>query len=389
MLGDIIKQVRDSDVKALSEIFSRKKIYRSVDGSKKNYKAYLADIVSENYGYPIKEVILPKEIIPNLITLEAFAVAHRKDPSISPILLKYFTHKNLLKEAKKDLNKINQKLQDSMNEEIKKLQEEQKMACKEIAELSGKEVNVKQSEELAKKSTKITETASRIEKIELCKEDIKNLLSGKKATPRTYPQKYYSILNGELTKVIEEKLKAYVKDDEADVKKIYQSLNNKAEKIKMLRGAKLLAAGASMAFFTSALFVGFLIGTIAGGWYDKKYLAVTYYLYTIAIMFSVSLTIAGVVHLANRHYEQSFVKEMENFVGEIQHVDKLSNTEDKKKLEQKEEDLSEKEKQFTPLDNLYPDLSQEFPENYKILFREPSSDISSALPISNIMQKKM
>ncbi|WP_265039189.1 hypothetical protein [Wolbachia endosymbiont (group A) of Yponomeuta plumbellus] len=120
MLGDIIKQVRDSDVKALSEIFSRKKIYRLVDGSEKNYKAYLADIVSENCDYPIKEVILPKEIIPNLITLEAFAVAHRKDPSISPILLKYFTHKNLLKEAKKDLNKINQKLQDSMNEEIKK-----------------------------------------------------------------------------------------------------------------------------------------------------------------------------------------------------------------------------------------------------------------------------
>ncbi|WP_265039187.1 hypothetical protein [Wolbachia endosymbiont (group A) of Yponomeuta plumbellus] len=266
------------------------------------------------------------------------------------------------------------------------------MARKEIAELSGKEVNVKQSEELAKKSTKITETASRIEKIELCKEDIKNLLSGKKATPRTYPQKYYSILNGELTKVIEEKLKAYVKDDEADVKKTYQSLNNKAEKIKMLRGAKLLAAGASMVFFASAPFVGFLIGTIAGGRYHEESLAKTYYLYTIAIMLSVaaiSLTIAGVVHLANRHYEQSFVKEMENFVGEIQHVDKLSNTEDKKKLEQKEEDLSEKEKQFAPLGNLYPDLSQEFPENYKILFREPSSDISSALPISNIMQKKM
>ncbi|WP_343289001.1 hypothetical protein [Wolbachia endosymbiont of Encarsia formosa] len=37
------------------------------------------------------------------------------------ILLRYFTHKNLLQEAKDDLNRINRKLQSEMNNDLKKL----------------------------------------------------------------------------------------------------------------------------------------------------------------------------------------------------------------------------------------------------------------------------
>ncbi|WP_353287017.1 hypothetical protein [Wolbachia endosymbiont (group A) of Anthophora plumipes] len=129
MLSDIIKQASGWDTKALAKIFSNKEFLKSADGDKEKY---LADLIS---GYA---VTLPREIIPDIVTLDALCFTYKKDPSILPILLKYLTHKNLLQEAKDDLDKLNQKLQGVMDEELKKLQDERKLLCEETAELSGK-----------------------------------------------------------------------------------------------------------------------------------------------------------------------------------------------------------------------------------------------------------
>lgn len=106
MLSDIIKQSSGWDTKALAEIFSNKKFLRSVDGDKEKY---LADLISRDYEKT--NIPLPREIIPDSVTLDALCYTHEKDPLTLPILLRYFTHKNLLQEAKDDLDKLNQKLQ--------------------------------------------------------------------------------------------------------------------------------------------------------------------------------------------------------------------------------------------------------------------------------------
>ncbi|WP_349967113.1 hypothetical protein [Wolbachia endosymbiont of Armadillidium arcangelii] len=259
MLSNII----ESDTKALAKVFSNKEFYRPVDGNKKDYKTYLADIVSED----LRKVVLPKEIIPNQVTLNVFAFAYRKDSSILPILLKYFTYKNLLKEAKGDLDKINQKLQGVMDEELKKLQDEQKLLRKETSELSGKEVDVKQGKVLVTKSEKITEISSKVEKIKLCKENIKNLLNGDKVKLRFYPPQYFSILNSGLIEIIEKKLTAYVKDD-TNIENIYQSLNNKAKKIIISGNIKIALQTSSLLVFlpvfTLSIFTPLLAQMLAG-----------------------------------------------------------------------------------------------------------------------------
>ncbi|WP_375604411.1 hypothetical protein NOX90_02550 [Wolbachia endosymbiont of Anurida maritima] len=272
-----------------------------------------------------------------------------------------------------------------MDEELKKLQDERKLLCEETAELSGKEVDVEQGEVLVKKSEKITETASKIKKLELYKEDIKNLLNGDKVKLRSCPPQYFSILNSGLIEIMEKKLTAYVKGD-TDIGETYSSLNNKAEKIKMLRGAELLAAVASMEFFVSAPFVGFLISTIAGGRYHEESLAETYYLYTIAIMLSVaaiSLTIAGVVHLANRHYEKSFAKEMQDFIEGPKYVDKATNTEDVKESEQKETKEGELIGLSGDHKEVQPSISSEQSESGMDLLvdlsEQPNSNVDSTL----------
>ncbi|MDE5061088.1 MULTISPECIES: hypothetical protein [Wolbachia] len=90
MLSDIIK----SDTKALHGIFVGKKFRRSADDGKGKY---LVGLVSKHSEYSICVVTLPKEIIPNDVTLNALILTYEKDPSTLPILLKYFTHKNLLR----------------------------------------------------------------------------------------------------------------------------------------------------------------------------------------------------------------------------------------------------------------------------------------------------
>ncbi|WP_349967831.1 hypothetical protein [Wolbachia endosymbiont of Armadillidium arcangelii] len=52
MLSNII----ESDTKALAKVFSNKEFYRPVDGNKKDYKTYLADIVSGDHVIELNKV---------------------------------------------------------------------------------------------------------------------------------------------------------------------------------------------------------------------------------------------------------------------------------------------------------------------------------------------
>ncbi|QOD37973.1 hypothetical protein [Candidatus Wolbachia massiliensis] len=349
MLSDIIKQAGGWDTKALAKIFSGKKLYRSVDGDKEKHKNYLTGLVGE------ENVFLPKEIIPDSITLDTFVFTCKKDPLTLPVLLRYFAHKNLIKEAKDDLDKINQKLQGVMDEELKELQ---KRLQEEVAELRGEEINTKQDKIPVTNSKRITETSSKIKVIELYKKDTKNLLSGEKAKIRTYPEKYYSILNDELTKVMEEKLKAYVENDKDDVEKTYHSLNSKAEKINILRSIKTVALCISFMFF------GF----------TPLIQLISFSSIPIVIMLPISaifLAAGGVSYLTEKHFEQGLAREMEDFIEGPKHVDKATNTggedvpvtDDLIKLDDPSCDNRENAEPSAPPSPLYPDLPESLFDN--------------------------
>lgn len=375
----MLSNIKESGAKkVLAKVFSRKTFHRQVSGNKGEYKNYLIDLVSRCGSYE-RVIVMPKEMVPNDVTLDAFNFVYQKDHSILPILLRYLTHTDLLREAKDDLDEVNQKLQSLMDKEIKKLQVEQETLCEEIiAELSDKKVNVEQSEEFARKGAKITETASRIKEIELYKEHVRNILSGKEVISRTYPKEYYLILNDELTKIMEKKLKAYVKDDEVDVEKIYHGLTSKAKKILLLEGVGLSAQCVSLGFFVGAPFVQFLVGTTV------KVSPVAYSLYAVATMVSVaatSLVIAGVAYLVNRHYKKSFAKEMKNFIEGPVYISKATNTENGEKSEQKETkvggliDFSCNNDQVTPPAPL---LEEEKKESYLYPNLEVPGSLSSS-----------
>ncbi|WP_349967834.1 hypothetical protein [Wolbachia endosymbiont of Armadillidium arcangelii] len=293
------------------------------------------------------------------------------------------------------MNKVNQKLQDLMGEEIKKLKEEQKMARKEIAELSAKEVNVKQDEEVAKKGAKITETASRIEEIELYKEHVRNLLSGEKVISRTYPKEYYSILKDELTTIIEKKLKAYVEDDEAGVKKTYQSLNSKKERIKTIKRVYTISVITIVFSFAFFFLCPFYCHIIFGGPTVDQYFCYSLLAVPPAI---IACAIAGIAFLIKIYCWKGFAREIEDFIEGPKHVDKATNTENEKELEQTEKeqdvedliDLSDSGQLLTPS---APPLEEEVKERmYPIFDLQKELDsievTSFTLPNTDLTQKK-
>ncbi|WP_353283413.1 hypothetical protein [Wolbachia endosymbiont (group A) of Pogonocherus hispidulus] len=361
MLSDIIKQSSGWDTKALAEIFSNKKFLRSVDGDKEKY---LADLIS---GYA---VTLPREIIPDSVTLDALCFTHKKDPLTLPILLRYFTHKNLLQEAKDDLDKLNQKLQDAMDKDLKDLQDKQKKLQEDRTNLNNVEMHSEKAKALAidKIDEQITKASSEIEKLELYKEDITNLLNGGKTKSNSYPSQYFSILNSELIEIMEKKLTAYVKDN-TDIGETYQSLNSRVKKIIRVRNVKnTLVLSASLAFFIPCISVMCLGMFCMGVQHGPRpsflfpMIDITLF-YIVPIMLSIAVALyatAGVAHLIKRRYEQSFEKEMQDYIEQpIKCMDKATNNEDVKKLEQEE----------TKVGDLI-DLSGNCEMNYKV---EPSA----------------
>ncbi len=401
MLSEIIKQAGGSDTKALATIFSRKKFFRQVDGGEERYKNYLIDLVSESSGYQDNTVTLPREIIPDSVTLDALYFTHKKDPLTLPILLRYFTHKNLLQEAKDDLDKLNQKLQGAMDEELKKLQDELKLLCEETVELSGKKVDVKQSKVLVTKSEKITETASKIEEIKSYKKNIKNLFNGSKTKLNSYPSQYFSILNSGLIEIMEKKLTAYVKGD-TDIGETYSSLNSRAKKIIRVRNVKnTLVLSASLTFFIpciSVMCLGmFCMGVQHGPRPSFLFAMIDITLfYIVPIMLSIAVALyatAGVAHLIKRRYEQSFEKEMQDFIEGPKRAEKATN-EDVKKLEQEGTkvgdvidlsgncEMNDKVEPSAPpkRSGLYPDLSEELlASSCNKKDSQPNSNVDSTL----------
>ncbi|WP_265026386.1 hypothetical protein [Wolbachia endosymbiont (group A) of Bibio marci] len=387
MLSDIIKQSSGWDTKALAEIFSNKKFLRSVDGDKEKY---LADLISKDYEK--RNITLPREIIPDSVTLDALYFTHKKDPLTLPILLRYFTHKNLLQEAKDDLDKLNQKLQGAMDKDLKDLQDKKAKLQANETDLNDKKIQGKEAKALAydiqKINAEITEASSEIEKIKSYKKDIETLFKGGKVELSSYPQKYSFILERELTKVMEEKLAHYIKDN-TNIEKTYSSLNSKRKKIIMLKNIQDFSALIS--------FVPLFVSLMAELMIDPATISLTSCcIYFLVIPLSISATflaIAGAAYLMLRHYEQSFVKEMQDFIEGPKYVDKATNTEDVKKLEQEETGVGDygKKPSAPPYDGpkqpgLYPDLSEAQPPSYEeacgtIVQLEdsgPSSNLDSA-----------
>ncbi|MFP3020385.1 MAG: hypothetical protein ACEY3F_03440 [Wolbachia sp.] len=406
MLSDIIKQSSGWDTKALAEIFSNKKFLRSVDGDKEKY---LADLISRDYEKT--NITLPREIIPDSVTLDALCYTHEKDPLTLPILLRYFTHKNLLQEAKDDLDKLNQKLQGAMDKDLKDLQDKKVKLQEDKTNLSSVEMYDKEAKALAI-NKQITETSSKIEEIKLYKEDIKNLLNGDKVKSRSYPSQYFSILNSELIEIMEKKLTAYVKDN-TDIGETYQSLNSRVKKIIRVRNVKnTLVLSASLAFFIPCISVMCLGMFCMGVQHGPRpsflfpMIDITLF-YIVPIMLSIAVALyatAGVAHLIKRRYEQSFEKEMQDFIEGPKRAEKATN-EDVKKLEQEGTkvgdvidlsgncEMNDKVEPSAPpkRSGLYPDLSEAQPPSYEeacgtIVQLEdsgPSSNLDSALPPSN------
>ncbi|KAG8172527.1 hypothetical protein JTE90_002918 [Oedothorax gibbosus] len=312
MLSDIIKQSSGWDTKALAEIFSNKKFLRSVDGDKEKY---LADLISRDYEKT--NITLPRKIIPNDVTLSALRYIYKKEPATLPILLRYFTHSNLLAEAKDDLDKVNQKLQGVMDKELKDLQDKKAKLQANETDLNDKKIQGKEAKALAydiqKINAEITEASSEIEKIKLHKEEIKNLLNGDKVS-KSYPPQYFSILNNGLIEIMEKKLTAYVKDN-TDIGETYSSLNSRAKKIIRVRNVK------SVLLFSSALacgiacmpFIAVFCQSCAGP--NEFHYSMFYFFihYSLPVLFPIAATLlalVGAVYLEQRHYEQSFAKEM-------------------------------------------------------------------------------
>ncbi|MFP3015525.1 MAG: hypothetical protein ACEY3B_04405 [Wolbachia sp.] len=310
MLSNIIKQSDGWDTKALAKIFSNKKFLKSADDGKGKYLVGLSEPIS----YPNVLVTLPKEIIPNDVTLNALIFTYEKDPSTLPILLKYFTHKNLPKEAKDALDKINQEL------------EAQHIMDKNIGE-----------------SFKI--------------------------------KRYEKKIKSPLIEIMEKELRAYAEGNKTDIEKTYQSINSKAKKIVI---SEKVISMSEYPFVISGImfFIGISVCALIpkytiyrGGYVQSLNSTAVIYVTVISLsLIAISFVIAGIACLVNKHYKQSFVKEMENFIEEPRHMDKATNTENgeepkqvgKPKQQEKEQEVEE---------NLI-DLSDNYEMNYKV---EPSA----------------
>ncbi|MBC6686216.1 hypothetical protein H9I48_03085 [Wolbachia pipientis] len=309
MLSNIIKQSDGWDTKALAKIFSNKKFLKSADDGKGKYLVGLSEPIS----YPNVLVTLPKEIIPNDVTLSALIFTYEKDPSTLPILLKYFTHKNLPKEAKDALDKINQEL------------EAQHIMDKNIGE-----------------SFKI--------------------------------KRYEKKIKSPLIEIMEKELRAYAEGNKTDIEKTYQSINSKAKKI-MISEKVISMSGCPFIISCIVLFIGAIACKLSepiiyrAGYVQSPHSTAATCVSAISLsLIVISFVMLGIACSVNKHYKQSFVKEMENFIEEPRHMDKATNTENgeepkqvgKPKQQEKEQEVEE---------NLI-DLSDNYEMNYKV---EPSA----------------
>ncbi|WP_341816827.1 hypothetical protein [Wolbachia endosymbiont (group A) of Agelastica alni] len=353
MLSRIIKVKLEKNrcpFKALEEFFVGN-IFNIDD--RKGFKDSLVELVMKHYyfGNKILTLTLPREAIPNSFALELLSSLYKENALALPIILKYLVHRNL----SKDFDEISKKLQAKMDQDIQE------------AELQH---NSKISKE-----------------IEVCKQDILNALDGGKSVlSDQLKQKYYSILENEVAKLeaeISKELEDYTNN--TNIHEIYQSLNNKKKNGGLLKEVALGCLGitAIILMLTSVFFFLPIIIAINPPTHMSMH-EVTVFRYIAVspfIVMALTLIIAGVAYLVNRNYEKSFIKEMQNYIEEPKHkemqdfvekpkcMDKATNTEDVKKLEQEETGVGDygKKPSAPPYDGPKQpaDLSEAQPPSYE------------------------
>ncbi|WMT84766.1 hypothetical protein NMD99_01840 [Wolbachia endosymbiont of Listronotus oregonensis] len=363
MLSSIIKVKLEKNCCPFEKLenFFAKGVFHIDD--RKRFKEPSVKLVIE-HGYN-ETLTLPREAIPNSFALQLLSSLYRGNALALPIMLKYLVHRNL----SKDFDEISKKLQAKMDQDIQE------------AELQN--------------NSKISK------KIEVCKQDILNVLSdGKSVLSDQLKQKYYSILENEVKELkaeISKELEDYTNN--TNIHEIYQSLNNKKKNGGLLKEVALGCLGitAIILMLTSVFFFLPIIIAINPPTHMSMH-EVTVFRYIAVspfIVMALTLIIAGVAYLASCYLEHSFAKEMQDFIEGPKYVDKATNTEDVKKLEQEETEVGDygKKPSAPPYDGpkqprLYPNLSEvQQPPSYEEACStvqpkdsQPSSNLDSAEP---------
>ncbi|WP_253309138.1 MULTISPECIES: hypothetical protein [Rickettsiales] len=363
MLSSIIKVKLEKNCCPFEKLenFFAKGVFHIDD--RKRFKEPSVKLVIE-HGYN-ETLTLPREAIPNSFALQLLSSLYRGNALALPIILKYLVHRNL----SKDFDEISKKLQAKMDQDIQE------------AELQN--------------NSKISK------KIEVCKQDILNVLSdGKSVLSDQLKQKYYSILENEVKELkaeISKELEDYTNN--TNIHEIYQSLNNKKKNGGLLKEVALGCLGitAIILMLTSVFFFLPIIIAINPPTHMSMH-EVTVFRYIAVspfIVMALTLIIAGVAYLASCYLEHSFAKEMQDFIEGPKYVDKATNTEDVKKLEQEETEVGDygKKPSAPPYDGpkqprLYPNLSEvQQPPSYEEACStvqpkdsQPSSNLDSAEP---------
>ncbi|WP_264688059.1 hypothetical protein [Wolbachia endosymbiont (group A) of Sympetrum striolatum] len=363
MLSSIIKVKLEKNCCPFEKLenFFAKGVFHIDD--RKRFKEPSVKLVIE-HGYN-ETLTLPREAIPNSFALQLLSSLYRGNALALPIILKYLVHRNL----SKDFDEISKKLQAKMDQDIQE------------AELQN--------------NSKISK------KIEVCKQEILNVLSdGKSVLSDQLKQKYYSILENEVKELkaeISKELEDYTNN--TNIHEIYQSLNNKKKNGGLLKEVALGCLGitAIILMLTSVFFFLPIIIAINPPTHMSMH-EVTVFRYIAVspfIVMALTLIIAGVAYLASCYLEHSFAKEMQDFIEGPKYVDKATNTEDVKKLEQEETEVGDygKKPSAPPYDGpkqprLYPNLSEvQQPPSYEEACStvqpkdsQPSSNLDSAEP---------
>lgn len=355
MLSSIIKVKLEKNCCPFEKLenFFAKRVFHIDD--RKRFKEPSVKLVIEHKYDKTLTLTLPREAIPNSFALELLSSLYKENALALPIILKYLVHRNL----SKDFDEISKKLQAKMDQDIQ-------------------EAELQHNSKISKK-------------IELCKKDILNVLDGGKSVlDDQLKQKYYSILKNKVAKLeaeISEELEDYINDNNTNIYKMYQSLNNKKKNGGLLKEAALgcLCITAIILMPTSVFSIPSIIISIIIATTPTTYMSmheVTVFRYIAVspfIVMALTLIIVGVAYLASCYLEHSFEKEIQNYIEQpIKCMDKATNTEDMKELEQKDPVVGDYGKKPSA-----PSYEEAFRTIVQRKDSKPSSNFDSALPPSN------
>lgn len=236
MLNNIIKvklEKNSCSFKELEKFFAEGVLHI------KGFKEPSVKLVMKHHYFDNKilTLTLPREVIPNSFALKLLSSLFVENMLALPIILKYLAHRNL----SKDFDEISKKLQDEIDQDIK-------------------EAKLQNNSETSKK-------------IELCKQDILNVLSGGKSVLSDQSKKkYYPILENEVKELkaeISKELEDYTNN--TNIHEIYQSLNSKIKKVKhynKIVNSTLCTSGFVAMSLLIAPFIAVVVATKGGGYLE-------------------------------------------------------------------------------------------------------------------------